>query len=374
MYLKVVISSLFLIVSISIQAQKKDTSQLKISAYVDSYMSSFSNDLNQQTFQPYTTAGARDNTFGVNVAQIGLHYTGNSIRGNFIYHDGDIPQATWSNNFNNLQEANAGFKLLDGLWLDMGFFATHIGTESFLPKENMLGQTSFITYNEPFYQAGAKLSYGAKNHWDFELWVANGYNRHVDNNDAKSVGVQVKKEFSKNTCITYSNMYGRESDDSSAVDQYRFYNNIYLNHNWKDKIYLTAGFDLGTQTNTDLSNADKTALMYAGLLTVRYQFTPKYSVTARGEFSEDENGFINGLYQTGFVGFSLIPVYEGISLYGITLGGEYKPNDNSYVRLDGRYLATGNNQNIFIENGSVTNERLEIMITIGFFIDKAFKI
>jgi hypothetical protein len=374
MYLKVVISSLFLIVSISIQAQKKDTSQLKISAYVDSYMSSFSNDLNQQTFQPYTTAGARDNTFGVNVAQIGLHYTGNSIRGNFIYHDGDIPQATWSNNFNNLQEANAGFKLLDGLWLDMGFFATHIGTESFLPKENMLGQTSFITYNEPFYQAGAKLSYGAKNHWNFELWVANGYNRHVDNNDAKSVGVQVKKEFSKNTCITYSNMYGRESDDSSAVDQYRFYNNIYLNHNWKDKIYLTAGFDLGTQTNTDLSNADKTALMYAGLLTVRYQFTPKYSVTARGEFSEDENGFINGLYQTGFVGFSLIPVYEGISLYGITLGGEYKPNDNSYVRLDGRYLATGNNQNIFIENGSVTNERLEIMITIGFFIDKAFKI
>ncbi|MFT5668473.1 MAG: hypothetical protein ACI9DK_002677 [Vicingaceae bacterium] len=374
MYLKVVISSLFLIVSISIQAQKKDTSQLKISAYVDSYMSSFSNDLNQQTFQPYTTAGARDNTFGVNVAQIGLHYTGNSIRGNFIYHDGDIPQATWSNNFNNLQEANAGFKLLDGLWLDMGFFATHIGTESFLPKENMLGQTSFITYNEPFYQAGAKLSYGAKNHWNFELWVANGYNRHVDNNDAKSVGVQVKKEFSKNTCITYSNMYGRESDDSSAVDQYRFYNNIYLNHNWKDKIYLTAGFDLGTQTNTDLSNADKTALMYAGLLTVRYQFTPKYSVTARGEFSEDENGFINGLYQTGFVGFSLIPVYEGISLYGITLGGEYKPNDNSYIRLDGRYLATGNNQNIFIENGSVTNERLEIMITIGFFIDKAFKI
>jgi hypothetical protein len=374
MYLKVVISSLFLIVSISIQAQKKDTSQLKISAYVDSYMSSFSNDLNQQTFQPYTTAGARDNTFGVNVAQIGLHYTGNSIRGNFIYHDGDIPQATWSNNFNNLQEANAGFKLLDGLWLDMGFFATHIGTESFLPKENMLGQTSFITYNEPFYQAGAKLSYGAKNHWDFELWVANGYNRHVDNNDAKSVGVLVKKEFSKNTCITYSNMFGRESDDSSAVDQYRFYNNIYLNHNWKDKIYLTAGFDLGTQTNTDLSNADKTALMYAGLLTVRYQFTPKYSVTARGEFSEDENGFINGLYQTGFVGFSLIPVYEGISLYGITLGGEYKPNDNSYVRLDGRYLATGNNQNIFIENGSVTNERLEIMITIGFFIDKAFKI
>lgn len=337
-------------------------------------MSPFSNDLNQQTFQPYTTAGARDNTFGVNVAQIGLHYTSNSIRGNFIYHDGGIPKATWSSNFNNLQEANAGFKLLNGLWLDMGFFATHTGTESFLPKENMLGQTSFITYNEPFYQAGAKLSYGAKNNWNFELWVVNGYNRHVDNNDAKSVGVLVNKEFSKNTSITYSNMYGRESDDSSAVDQYRFYNNIYLNHNWKDKIYLTAGFDLGTQTNTDLSNADKTALMYAGLLTVRYQFTPKYSVTARGEFSEDENGFINGLYQTGFVGFSLSPVYEGISLYGITLGGEYKPNDNSYVRLDGRYLATGNNQDIFIENGSVTNERLEVMITIGFFIDKAFKI
>ena len=368
MKLKLATCSFFLIISISIQAQEKDTNQLKISGYVDSYISAFSNDISQQIFQPYTTAGARNNTFGVNVAQIGLHYRSNKVRGNFIYHDGDIPQATWSADFTNLQESNAGFKVAKGLWLDMGFFRTHIGTESFLPKNNMLSQTSFITYNEPFYQAGAKLSYEAKRNWNFELWITNGYNRHVDNNDSKSIGMLVNKKLSERTSLTYTNMFGNESDDTSTVRQFRYYDNIYLNHNWRKKVFFTAGFDYGYQTNSDLNDAVDFAVYYAALLTIRYQFNTKYSITARGEFSNDKNGFINGTYS------AINNNVKGIDLYGFTIGGECKPNDKSYVRLEGRYLSAGENQTIFTENGNITNTRLEVMFTMGFFIEKAFKL
>lgn len=372
MKLKTAILFIFSAISFFARAQVKDTSVLKISGYVDTYISSFTNELDQQTFQPYTTSGARGNTFGVNIAQIGMHYTSNNIRGNFIYHDGDIPQATWSSNFTNLQEANAGFKLGKRVWFDMGFFSTHIGTESFLPKENMLGQTSFITYNEPFYQAGAKLSFELKRDWDIELWVANGYNRHVDNNKAKSVGILVNKEFSESTSITYTNLYGRESEEDAFLEQFRFYQNLYLNQSWGKKLFLSAGVDLALQTNSQLDNPTGTATMYAGLVTMRYQFKPKYSITARYEFSNDEDGFINDTIRRRLFPTRNV-VTEGINLYGFTLGGEYKPNENSYVRLEGRYLQTGPKQNIFLENERFVNERYEVLFTIGFFIDKSFR-
>ena len=53
---------------------------------------------------------------------------------------------------------------------------------------------------------------------------------------------------------------------------------------------------------------------------------------------------------------------------------EYKPNDKGYVRLEGRYTATDENQKIFVENGNPTNERLNVLFTMGFFIDKGFKL
>lgn len=349
-------------------SQEKDTNQIRISTYVDGYLSAFSNDLSQQQFQPFTTVGARDNTFGVNVAQFGIHYTNNSVRGNFIYHDGDIPQATWSSNFNNLQEANMGVKLKKNLWFDMGFFATHIGTESFLPKNNMLSSTAFKTFNEPFYQAGAKLSYQPTDNWYLELWGLNGYNSFTDNNDAKSVGLLVNRDFGKYTSLTYTNLYGRESSDDALREQYRLYQNLYLNQNWNDKIFLTIGGDLGIQTNSALSNANEEAYLYAGVLTLRYQLNKEYSLTTRGEVFNDENGFISG------VTVNSRGEIVGIELLGITLGGEYRPKPNAYVRLEGRYAQTENKQALLIENGEMVNDRMEVLFTMGFYLDKAFKL
>jgi hypothetical protein len=202
--------------------------------------------------------------------------------------------------------------------------------------------------------------------WYFELWAFNGYNLHVDNNDAKSVGVQVTHSFGDQTSITYTNLYGRESADDAPLEQVRFYQNIYLNQNWGDSWFLTVGFDYGMQTNSVLDNPEETATMYAGLVTLRHQFNPKWSLTTRGEVLIDKNGFTTGtvLDSSGDM--------TGFELYGLSLGGEYRPTPNSYLRAEGRYTQAADELEIFIENGSTTNQRWEFLVTMGLDLEKAF--
>ena len=349
------------------ETEEENKHSLRLTGYVDGYFAGYDNDLGQQEFQPFITVGARDNSFGINVAQFGLHYQHEKVRGNVTLHYGDIPQATWSGDFNMLQEANVGVLLTNGLWLDAGFFRTHIGTESFLPKNNMLSSTAFKTYNEPFYQAGAKLSYDNVENWYFELWALNGYNNFVDNNDAKSVGALISHNFSENTSITYTNIYGRESEDGISPEQNRFYQNIYLNQNWNNKVFLTIGFDYGIQTNSELKNSSETANMYAGLVTARYQFMPKWSMTGRAELFKDENGFISGttINANGSI--------KGLELTGYTLGTEYRPIPNAYLRAEARYTHVADDLEIFINDGQPSNHRLEVLLTMGLEIDKMFK-
>lgn len=347
------------------QQEIKTAHKLTLSSYVDTYFAGYDNDLGQQDFQPFITVGARDNTFGLNVAQLGLKYEQDKVRGTVILHYGDIPQATWSTEFNAVQEANVGVKLTDGLWLDAGFFATHIGTESFLPKNNLLSHTMYLTFNEPFYQAGAKLSYNALNLWYVELWALNGYNSFVDNNDAKSLGVLIKHDLSAATAITYTNLYGRESADGLEA-QNRFYNNIYLTHNWNEKVFLIIGFDYGTQTNSDLQKPNETATMFGGMITGRYQFNPKFSITGRVEIFNDKNGFISGTV----VNTNGNPA--GIQLTGYTLGAEYRPFEKAYLRAEARSTIAPSNLEIFVKNAESTNKRFEVLFTMGLELEKIF--
>ncbi|MBC9798643.1 outer membrane beta-barrel protein [Sinomicrobium weinanense] len=347
----------------TVHAQEKNKT-LTISGYIDTYYSYFTHDTDANAFQPYTTVSARNERFGLNVAQIGAHYSSDRIRSNLTLHWGDIAQATWSEEYRAIQEANLGFRIAEDLWIDAGFFTTHIGTESFLPKNNFLSSTAVATYNEPFYQAGAKISYEGFEKLYIELWAVNGYNYFQDVNDAKSFGLLLQYQFNEATSLTYTNLLGRESPDDFPVKQFRTYHNMYLNTRLTDKLFLTLGGDIGTQSNTTGDGAG-TAFMYNALATVRYQVNPQWSVTARGERFRDKEGFISGF----------IPRTDGeetgLDLWGITLGGEYKPVTNAYIRGEARFLRADKDIAMFPDNHN-TNERWELMVTLGYHLDHLF--
>lgn len=347
----------------TVQAQEK-TKTLTVSGYLDTYYSYFTHDTDVNAFQPYTTVSSRNERFGLNVAQVGAHYDSDKIRGNLTLHWGDIARATWSEEYRAVQEANLGFRIAKDLWIDAGFFTTHIGMESFLPKNNFLSSTTVATYNEPFYQAGAKISYEGFEKLYIELWAVNGYNYFQDVNDTKSFGVLLQYRFNDVTSLTFTNLLGRESPDDFPVKQFRTYHNLYLNTQLNDKLFITLGGDMGTQSDT-AGDRDKTAFMYNALATIRYQIDPRWSVTARGERFRDKEGFISGLVP-GVKGEE-----TGLDLWGLTLGGEYRPVTSGYIRGEARFLRADKDIALFSDNHNI-NERWELMVTLGYHLDHLF--
>ena len=56
------------------QEEVSDDHTITLSSYVDGYYAGYNTDANGNTFRPYTTVGARGNSIGVNVAQMGINY------------------------------------------------------------------------------------------------------------------------------------------------------------------------------------------------------------------------------------------------------------------------------------------------------------
>ncbi len=342
----------------------KPVASLTVSGYMDAYYAYYTDSLPPNSLQAFTTVSPRSNRIGLNVAQLSLAYAAEKLRSTLTLHAGDIAQATWSEDFPLLQEAHVGVLLSKSLWFDAGFFHTHIGTESFLPKNDMLSSTAVATYNEPFYQSGARLSYAPVEKLNAQLWLLNGYNRFLDNNNAKSIGLLLSYKFKDNLSISYSSLFGKESDEGVRPKQFRSYHNVYLSSNWKKKLFLIVGADVGNQTNSSLLKNNEAALMYNGLLTSRYQFTSAFSATIRAEYFNDPEGFISGVLQEPDGSL------RGLQLWGITAGVEYIPAEGAYLRMETRHLQAENH--IFHSAGALTGKRTEVQLTFGIAYDKVF--
>lgn len=357
---------LFLFFFINLTAQEEKPT-ISFSAYTDVYYSYFTNEMEPNALQPFTTVSPRSERFGLNVAQLGTGYNSINVRANLTLHWGDIAQATWSEEFRNVQEANVGFRMVEHWWFDAGFFRTHIGTESFLPKNNFLSSTAVATYNEPFYQAGARIAYEGSDQYYIEFWALNGYNRFTDINDSKSLGLLFSYTISENTSLTYTNLLGNEAPENVDFRQYRIYQNLYLNTTLNESFLLTLGGDLGIQSNSRLPDFEETAVMFNALATLRYRFSKQWSMTGRAEIFNDSNGFISGLVPTAS------NEQQGLELWGITIGSEYRPAPRAYLRGEARFLHLEENTRLFSGDFS-QNNRWEVKITMGYQLDKVFNL
>ena len=94
-----------------------------------------------------STVSARSSHFGLNIAQFALTYKHTWVRSRLAFHYGDMTLSSWDPILNMVQETNAGVHLSKGFWLDAGLFTTHIGTELFMPKDNLLSSLALVTYN-----------------------------------------------------------------------------------------------------------------------------------------------------------------------------------------------------------------------------------
>lgn len=345
--------------------------EFTLEGYVDAYynISSDSNAYVGDGIQRFTTVAPRVNQFGLNVVRLKAAYTSKLIRGNISLFWGDIPKYSWSQeaspgflgHYNNIQEANIGVRLTKGLWLDMGFFCTHVGGEVLLPKDNLMSSLSFVTYHEPFFMSGATLTWDPNPIVTARLVLANDYYFFADPNrlSNKAVGLLLTVRPIENLAITYDNILLNMAPSGNDTTQFRFYNDINIVYNRK-RLTLLAETDFGTQGNSK-NNKTETAFFVNGLVAAKYRFVQKAAVFGRFEFFSDPDAAISApiLNKDG-------NTVSGLKATAFTFGGEINPTSNSYLRLEGRFTNADRNQEWFkTMSGNPTYQRLEAIFTFG---------
>ena len=346
--------------SIACYANKKDSIQkLQIHGYVDAYYAVYSDSVGTTNYQKFPAISPRSNSFGLNIAQLTEQYTSDKIRSTATLQFGDLPNASWSPVYNYIQEANVGFRLSKKIWLDGGFFKTHIGTEALLPKDNITSSASVITFYEPWWQSGLKLSYNASDKLQMALFLINGYNEFIAESNKKAIGFALTYNIGTKGSLGYYNFVGNVSPDSVKIAHVRFLNNVVFTYKFSKKINVLLGFDLISQSNSQLLDSTKKAYVYSSILTLNYKFTDKWGIYSRLETFSDADGFLTGIMVDENNNIT------GYKLKGITLGFEFKPTENSFIRLEGRYLQMDNAQKIFYSDGTYSNYRTETMVDMG---------
>ena len=340
-------------------AATNDSTLIKVSGYVDAYYAYYTDSVGVGKYQKFPSISPRTNSFGLNSACITAQYDGSKVRGIVTLHYGDIPVSAWSGTFNNIMEAHAGVRLGKKCWLDAGFFRTHTGAEGLLPKENFTSSVSVSTFFEPYFESGIRLNYLPNTKWSINIFALNGYNIYEDNNEKKSIGMLATYSFNENGNIGYSNYIGDDTPKAAdSISHLRIFQNLFFNYQFK-KLKMQLGIDNIMQGNSDITDPKKSADALSGVLSFKYQFSTNYAIYSRGEFFNDPQGFMGGVIT------DKKNKLTGIKLFGITLGTEYKPTDNTIIRLEGRELVADKDQEIFRWNGENKKDRLEIMLNIG---------
>jgi hypothetical protein len=373
---------------IAFAQDEKDSSEVSFGGYADGYYSYYTN-AKEVAYQQHDAIGAYHNNFGLNIAQLTAAYNSNRMRGVLTLHAGDIPAITWAGTYRNIQEANAGVRLAKGLWLDMGFFKTHVGTESFLPKDNLMSIITLGTFYGPFYQSGARLSYDTESEWHFELHAINGYNLHIDNNDYKTFGLLVSHDFGDHFGMGYAAMAGQERV-GQLRDGYLIYQNMFANWNY-EKLDVQVGLDVAVAnqwrpTTPIGSNGWLANPLIAGLATFKYHFSDQFAASFRGEVFSDESNINSFSYSPSVnstTGASRLSTdATGMTVFGSTFGFEYAPTTNGFLRIESRTLYHPDATTSIYPDGwdatrapmnPMLNVRMQLMATAGFYFDKTIK-
>ncbi len=340
------------------QDKKPAAPTITFSGYVDTYYA-FDNDATVLQGQPtgarqFSFLGYVRNQFNLNTAQLTGTLSHEDYRAVLTVAYGDLRNSAYVpfSRFNTLQQANAGFRVVDKLWIDGGFFMTHIGGESLLPKDNWFTLYSFATTNEPFYQAGVRLSYEGSL-IQAQVHLLNGYGIFEDNNDSKSIGWFLGFTPSSQFSAIVTGIAGNEQPTGSPAAT-RIYNDVVLTYQPLDALTLKAEVDYALEEMPALNRQMGSYL--ASFLALRYALIPNLFVSGRFEYVANANG------ANGDVGI----ITTALRGTGYSASLEYRPIPNSYVRAEVRALNFDNQYRLFLDAANrPINSRLEGVISLG---------
>jgi len=278
------------------QATNDSTLTVKFGGFVDGY---YAFDFNRPRAldRAYTTQPARHNEFNINLAYVEAVLSGERVRGRLAVQYGTSVQANYAAEprvgsysggdlARHLQEAVVGVKLLPTLWLDGGIYLSHIGSESWISRDNLTYTRSLIADYSPYYQSGVKLTWQPSSTVTAQLNVVNGWQIISESNEDKAVGARIDWTASPKVTLSAYNLIGSETPDSAAR-QLRNFQGASVKFVPADRVTLLGTLDFGSQ---DLG--EETGRWYGTSFIARVQATPTVALVGRVEHYDDERQVI----------------------------------------------------------------------------------
>jgi hypothetical protein len=99
--------------------------------------------------------------------------------------------------------------------------------------------------------------------------------------------------------------------------------------------------------------------MWSALISAKYSLIEKFYAYGKIEYYQDKDEMLTGAVVDSK------NKYVGLEIGGATLGVEWKPHGNSYLRLESRILSTTDDEKIFRMNHAASTSRQEVIAEFG---------
>ncbi len=312
----------FLVLGSTLFAQTPDP---QFSGFVDTFYSYDFNAPKTQSRQEFLYNHNRHNEFNLNLALLKVGVNERKYRANIALQAGTYAEDNYPENYEFLNEANAGVSLNaeNSLWLDVGIFTSHLGFESAISMDNYTLTRSLAAESSPYYLTGAKLSYKASPELEMAFVLCNGWQtiEKTDSNTKPAIGTQLLYRPNATTTLNWSTFAG-EADEMQR--RLRLFNNLYGEFILGPRWSLIAGLDTGALERTKGSSSYDS--WYIPSLLARYRINKEHALGMRSEFIKDEAGVV--IAGNGF----------GAESFGASLNYDYLPQENIALRFETRWL------------------------------------
>ncbi|MEM7180852.1 MAG: outer membrane beta-barrel protein [Spirochaetota bacterium] len=246
--------------------EKKWYDKVEFSGFVDVYYQYNTNNkqgANVDGSRPFTTYNKQ---FGVNSVELAVEKAAdkespwgfriNFMNGqNAMFQENGYTTTNQVFNMNLLQEGYVSFyfNVLNGLTVDVGKMATHIGYELIESMDNPNYTIGYIFFNTiPFIHTGARASLSINDKWGFNFYLYNsakgtGFSEPTEANltngnvhtyadgpnKARAIGTQLSGELSSKLSVVWNTVYGSDNETArrSNMDYFIQQNNAQLASN-----------------------------------------------------------------------------------------------------------------------------------------------
>lgn len=339
------------------QSEAKDSTSPRLNltwgGFIDGqYAYDFNNPPNGD--RSFSTQPARSNEFNINLAFIEAKLETTKARSRFALQAGTSVQSNYSSEpskgstsgpslSRHIQEARVGYSISDSIWIDAGIFFAHVGSESWISKDNLVLTRSLVADYSPYYLSGVKLLYTFSDRLTFQLLIVNGWQNISENNTDKTLGTGVEY-VSDSWVFAYNTLAGQEvSPDlngSPRSSEFRHFHNLILKSKGLTDWEWITQFDIGFQKKPTSSSMSQ----WSGLsLMSRYSLNSEQKLSLRAESFQDLDQIV--IVTNTPYGF------DGI---GGSIGFDQSLADEILWRMELRYLKAS--EDIFPKESTLASE------------------